>query len=103
MAKVTWSNPAIEDLYRIQLYYADAAPAFGKKLVAQIVARAHQLEEFPEMGRLVPEFDDGFTRELITGSYRLIYRLRGGQPVVVEVARVHPSALPLTNLNESLG
>ena len=55
------------------------------------------------MGRLVPEFHDGLTRELITGSYRLIYRLRGGQPVVVEVARIHPNALPLTNLDESIG
>ncbi len=31
------------------------------------------LESSPEMGRIVPELDDAAVREMIHGSYRIIY------------------------------
>ena len=34
---------------------------------------ADRLEEYPLLGRVVPEFGDPAVRELIVGSYRLVY------------------------------
>jgi hypothetical protein len=46
-------------------------------------ARAASLDTFPERGRRVGEFDDPAVRELIVGSYRLIYRVRTTKVVIL--------------------
>lgn len=38
---------------------------------------ADRLVIFPELGRVVPEFNDRSIRELIVREYRLIYRVEG--------------------------
>ena len=98
MAKITWSNPAIADLSQIREYYASTFPAYGNRLLDKLIARTEQLLTFPESGRLVPEFTDGRTRELIAGAYRIIYRIHSQEPLVIYIARVYPSAKPLLSL-----
>lgn len=60
----------------------DRARAFGNTLVD----RALSVGAFPEMGRMVPEVGDPAVREMIHGSYRIIYEVRG-DPRVVFVLR----------------
>jgi toxin ParE1/3/4 len=73
--KVILSPRAIEDLESIVNYIAqdsqDRACAFGDALIA----RTKQLADFPESGRIVPEYHDSAAREIIHGSYRIVYRL----------------------------
>ena len=48
---------------------------------------------FPELGRIVPEYDRADVRELLQGSYRVVYRLKHGQAEVLTVfhgARLFP-------------
>lgn len=40
-----------------------------------LIDAALSLATFPERGRFVPEFNDGKTRELIYGAYRIVYRV----------------------------
>jgi plasmid stabilization system protein ParE len=60
----------------------DRACAFGDALVA----RTKQLADFPESGRVVPEYHDPAAREILHGSYRIIYRL-SPDGAAVEVSR----------------
>ena len=51
-----------------------------------LISRTELLAEFPEIGRTVPEFRRSDLREIIHGSYRIIYRLGTDQPIV-EIVR----------------
>ncbi len=44
----------------------------------KVVEAPGRLEQFPYSGRIVPEFNDENIRELIYGSYRIIYLIRQG-------------------------
>lgn len=45
------------------------------------------LEDHPEAGRIVPEFGQRDLRELIRGSYRIVYRLQGHDAQILTVFR----------------
>jgi addiction module RelE/StbE family toxin len=62
----------LQDIVRyISLDSPDRAVQFGQFLVSS----TKRLAEFPEMGRLVPEFGDPSIREIVVRSYRVIYRV----------------------------
>ena len=72
--KVILSPRAIQDLGEIVRYISFDNPVAAERLGYALIDSALSLAEFPERGRMVPEFDDGFTRELIHPPYRIIYR-----------------------------
>jgi plasmid stabilization system protein ParE len=47
-----------------------------------IIDAALSLTTPPKRGRLVPEFDDDMTREIIHNPYRIVYRFDAKQKVV---------------------
>ncbi len=72
---VTWSTPARKDLKLIYEYIAQDSRFYAKKVIKNIVTRAMGLNDFPEMGRIVPEIGDSNIREIFVYSYRIIYQL----------------------------
>ena len=72
--KVIISPRAIQDLSEIVRYISFDNPDAAQRLGNKLIDAAMSLTSFPEMGRIVPELDDGTTRELIIRPYRLIYR-----------------------------
>jgi toxin ParE1/3/4 len=63
----------LADIVRyIAQYNSDAAARLGYELIT----RAESLADFPEKGRMVPEFRQPNLREVICRSYRIIYRLQ---------------------------
>ena len=74
--KVVLMPAAIRDLEEITRRLAkedkDLARQFGDKLIDQTLP----LAQFPEMGRVVPEFGELSIREIIHGRYRIVYRVR---------------------------
>ena len=71
--KVIWSNEATDDLAAIHDYFANDSPEYATKTVKRILQRARQIANFPFSGRMVPELNNQDIRELIEGSYRIIY------------------------------
>jgi len=73
--QITLSSSARRDLRDIVRYISldsrDRAVRFGRLLVSS----TKQLSEFPEMGRMVPEFRDPSIREIVVRFYRVIYRV----------------------------
>lgn len=63
--KVILSPRAIQDLKEIVRYISFDNPKAAARFGYALIDAALSLATFPERGRLVPEFDDGVTREII--------------------------------------
>ena len=72
---VNWSNPAKKSLRQIYEYISQDSLYYAKEVTDKIVSETEKLIEFPKIGRIVPELDNGNIRELIIYSYRLIYEI----------------------------
>lgn len=71
--RVAWTETAWRDLEHVADYIAEDSPGYAAALVRRIRDRARSLEELAERGRVVPELDEPAVRELVVGTYRLIY------------------------------
>ena len=89
MAQVRWTPQAADDLDAIAEFIARDSPYFAGLFIADILQSVNRLVDFPESGRIVPEIGNRSIREVILGSYRIIYRLRSE---AVEVLTVHHGA-----------
>ena len=88
MAKVAvgFAESAFADLESIRAWYAEQGVRdVGERLIGEIVASIEALADHPDMGRIVPEFDQPFLRELIRPPFRIVYRR---DPKHVRVVRV---------------
>ncbi len=47
-----------------------------------MIDAALSLANLPERGHFVPEFDDGMTREILYGNYRIVYRFNESHKAV---------------------
>jgi len=72
---VIWSKPAKNDLRNIHDHIAFDSKFYAKKVVQGIIEKSESLNDFPLMGRMVPELEDPDIRELTVYSYRLIYKV----------------------------
>ena len=79
---------AVVDLEGIRSRHADQqAPEVGERLVREIVETVLRLADFPESGRVVPEFGLAQLREIIHPPFRIVYRLVEDRIRVVRVWR----------------
>lgn len=73
MVKLIWTDQAIDDLQNIGDYIAEDSEKYAKLTVRKLFERVDILRQFPNAGRIVPEQNEEQVRELIEGSYRIIY------------------------------
>ena len=83
MVEITWTELAVQDLRDIFDFIADDSEKYASLTVNKIYFEVENLESFPEMGRVVPEFNSNNLREIIIGNYRLIYHLKSKNDLVV--------------------
>ena len=89
MVKIIWSDRALKDLESIAGYIAKDSPKYAKITLEKILDKVTILEQFPDSGRMVPEINDPRIKEIIVGSYRVIYERAGKK---VSILTVHHSA-----------
>ncbi|HHT9124422.1 MAG TPA: type II toxin-antitoxin system RelE/ParE family toxin [Candidatus Brocadiia bacterium] len=89
MAKVIWTEPALKDLHDVIEHIAEDSQIYAERFGIRVVEAPRRLVQFPYCGRVVPEFKDENIRELIYGSYRIIYLIR--QDVCYITAIIHGS------------
>ena len=65
----------------------EEAPEVGERLVREIVETVLRLADFPESGRVVPEFGLAQLCEIIHPPFRIVYRLDEARVRVVRVWR----------------
>ena len=86
--RVTLSESAVRDLEDIVGYYKEqAVPDVGADLVAAILNRIETLGDHPDIGRIVPEFENSRLREIIHPPFRIVYRRDTDRVRVVRVWR----------------
>jgi toxin ParE1/3/4 len=77
---------AVRDLESVRDWYvSQSAPEVGDRLIREVLACLDQMADFPESGRVVPEFDQPRLRELVRPPFRIVYRL---EPELVRIVRV---------------
>jgi toxin ParE1/3/4 len=91
MAEVRWTPQAADDLDAIAEFISQDSPHYSSLFVLDILYAVDRLIQFPNSGRVVPEINDPLVREVILGSYRIIYRLR--QDIVEILTVFHGSRL----------
>jgi plasmid stabilization system protein ParE len=71
--KLSWSIPALTDLENIKDYIAADSEYYALKFAENAFSAVERLAILPNSGRIVPEIGDDSIREIIYGSYRIIY------------------------------
>lgn len=94
--KITLSDAAFNDLESIKKHYEQEHIAhIGEQFVIQIIEHIETLNSHPDIGRVVPEFDDEKMRELIHPPFRIVY-LR--EHNTIRIIRVWRSERLMTSL-----
>lgn len=82
------AESAVADMASIRDWYVDqGVPEQGEHVIGDILESLEALADHPEMGRIVPEFDQPSLRELIRPPFRIVYRRDRALVRVVRVWR----------------
>jgi addiction module RelE/StbE family toxin len=79
MVTIDWTEFALEDLKEIHDYISLDSKVYADRCIDKLITRVDQLLAHPKSGRVVPEYNVETIRELIEGSYRIVYRNNGSQ------------------------
>ena len=85
MADVRWTPQAAEDLESISEFIARDSTHYARLFVLDVLEAVERLAPFPQSGRIVPEVNDPTIREILLGSYRIVYRVKGERVDVLTV------------------
>ena len=96
MVKVKWTYFALENLDDIGNYIGQDNMKYAKIVVRNLFTSTNLLKRHPRIGRMVPEFNNLNIRELIRGSYRVIYQIVDDKHI--NVVTVYHSARLLNSL-----
>lgn len=89
--KLIWSPSAQLDVKDIARYIADDSPLAAERFVRNVLQTVERLADYPESGRIVPEFDEPTIREVIRKPCRIVYRIDHAERTV-QIVRVWHSA-----------
>ena len=85
---ILFSKSAIKDLEQIKAYYQEQnVPHIGIDLVTAIVEHVETLSRHPDLGRIVPEYNNELIRELIHVPFRIVYLRESKSIKVIRVWR----------------
>lgn len=76
MAKIIWSPTAIIDVDAIAEYISRDSPEHASLFVERLIEQTSRLADFPRAGRVIKEINNDNAREIIYGSYRIMYLIR---------------------------
>jgi plasmid stabilization system protein ParE len=86
--KVAWSYVALGNLIEANKYISSENPDAARKVIIDIYEAGNKIKEFPEKGRIVPEFRRKNIREVFCFEYRIIYRIESKRIFVLTVCHM---------------
>jgi toxin ParE1/3/4 len=93
---VHWTEAALADLRAAETYIGRHSERYARSLVERIFARSELLASQPQIGPMVPEYEDETLRELFEDPSRIVDRIADRQidvVAVVHAARKFPRGL----------
>lgn len=95
MVKVEWTESAIIDLDEIGEYISQDSGRYAELTVQSLFESTDILESNPLAGPMVPELQNESIRQLLRGSFRLIYHIVHEE--LIEVLTVHRTSRLISN------
>lgn len=92
MNEVVWKDAAREEVRAIYSYVFDQSPKAAENWADELAKKIEYVTQFPEMGRIVPDYQIAEIRELFVGRYRLLYSIQEQQP---KILAIRPMGRPL--------
>jgi len=89
---VRLTPPARAQLLADVAYINAERPTAARDFRARVEGALRRIIDFPESGRVIPEFSRLGFREVLVGSYRLFYRVQGD--VIWVVGVWHDAQMP---------
>jgi toxin ParE1/3/4 len=89
MARIDWTDPAVEDLWAIRDFVARDSLRYATGTIRRILAGVDTLEAMPERGWEVAEFAGSGVREIFVRPYRILYDFADGVCEILAV--IHSS------------
>lgn len=84
-----WLQESEIDIFQISDYIMKDSIFYASKTVNEIHTKVQDLTFFPFMGRMVPEINQYYIRELIYKSYRIIYQIFHNKIYIIRI--IHSS------------
>ncbi len=87
MARIIWTEPALQELDEIADYISLDDPRAAKNLVRETFKRVDYLAEHPESGKSLDEFEASVYREIVLPPCRIFYRIDDDIVYIIHVIR----------------
>jgi plasmid stabilization system protein ParE len=87
MARIIWTEPALQELDEIADYISLDDPLAAKKLVRRAFERVDHLVSHPKSGKLIDELDSSIYREIVLPPCRIFYRIDDTIVYIIHVIR----------------
>lgn len=85
MARLIWTERSLADLESLLEYIEADAPAIAQRFAQRIVDKAELLQGSPLLGSFIVEDETQTYREVLQGSYRIIYRVESDYVYIITV------------------
>jgi addiction module RelE/StbE family toxin len=73
--KIDWTEPALAELRAIHEYIADRNEKAAERIIGDIVQQVELLRTVPLIGAQYPRKSPAGYREIVSGRYRIFYRV----------------------------
>jgi addiction module RelE/StbE family toxin len=96
---VRWTPQAEDDLQAIYDFIARDSEHYAKLVVEKLLAAVDTIEQFPLVGRHIPEKPREDLREVIKPPYRIVYRVGKEAHIltIFRASRLFPSLVEISD------
>ncbi len=94
MAKIIWTENALNDLESIAEYISKDSEYYARMMLRKLFFSTTLIQQYPLAGKMVPELKNTQIREIIHGSYRVNYEIKASE---VYILTVHHQKMLLSN------
>jgi len=98
ISKIIWTESGLLSLEEILNFISKDSEFYSGNFGKRILNLAENLEYFPYLGRIVPEYNNKVIRELIYQNYRLVYKIEENNIYIIYIG--HGAKL-LPDINET--
>jgi addiction module RelE/StbE family toxin len=94
--KVIWTYDGLNSLEEIVSFISKDSVYYASNFIKNVLTRIDNLLDFPNIGRVVPEYNNPNIREIIYQNYRIVYRIKEKTVYIVLIS--HGSKLLPSNM-----
>lgn len=83
MISIHWSNKVFDDILLIKEHLGHSSEVLADRFVDKVFEKVELLKTFPQIGKMVSEFNRKDIRELIFKQYRIVYRIKNEETITI--------------------